>query len=125
MDRQNRTALAEWKAHWPLVFSGMVGFSFYTVVTYSLGTFIEPLEKQFGWNRAEISVGLSIFGIIMAIGGPPVGALLDRVGSRWMAIVGLIASGCAFAGFSLANGSLRQWFGLWIAFSLCALMIKS
>ncbi len=125
MGRQDRTALAEWKAHWPLVFSGMVGFSFFTVVTYSLGTFFEPLQKQFGWNRAEISFGLSIFGITTAIGGPLIGALVDRVGSRRMGIIGLIASGCAFAGFSLANGSLTQWFSLWVVFSLCALMIKS
>jgi MFS family permease len=125
LDRQNRSALAEWKAHWPLVVSAMVGFSFYTVVTYSLGTFIEPLQKQFGWNRTSISFGLSIFGIVMAIGGPPVGAVIDRIGTRWMAIIGLIASGSAFAAFSLANGSLTQWFSLWVVFSVCALMIKS
>jgi MFS family permease len=103
----------------------MVGFSFYTVVTYSLGTFIEPLQKQFGWNRTEISFGLTIFGLVMAIGGPPVGAVLDRVGSRRMALTGLIASGAAFAAFSLASGSLTQWFSLWVVFSVCALMIKS
>ena len=103
----------------------MVGFSFYTVVTYSLGTFIEPLQKQFGWNRAEISFGLTIFGLVMAIGGPPVGAVLDRVGSRRMALAGLITSGAAFAAFSLASGSLTQWFSLWVVFSVCALMIKS
>lgn len=122
---QPKTAIEEWKAHWPLVFSAMVGFSFFTVVTYGLGTFTEPLEQEFGWTRAQTFVGLTVFGFIQMAGGPPVGMLLDKIGSRWMAISGLILSGLAFAAFSLANGSSAQWIGLWFVFGLCALMIKS
>lgn len=122
---QPRTATEEWKAHWPLVVSAMIGFSFFTVVTYGLGTFTEPLEKEFGWSRAEIYLGLTVFGFIQMAGGPPVGMLLDKIGSRGMAILGLILSGVTFAGFSLANGSTGQWLGLWFVFGLCSLMIKS
>lgn len=125
MNQPPKTAREEWKHHWPLVLSGMVGFSFFTVVTYSLGTFVEPLEKAYGWSRAEIAFGLTIFGAIQMLGGPPVGALLDRIGTRRMAIVGMIVSGASFAAFSLVNGSLAQWFTLWVIFGLCALMIKS
>lgn len=122
---EERTAAQEWKAHWPLVLSAMVGFSFYTVVTYSLGTFTQPLEKQFGWSRETVFLGLTIFGFVQMAGGPPVGALLDRMGARSMAIVGLILAGLAFAAFALTNGSMTQWIALWLIFSLCALMIKS
>lgn len=124
LDRQ-QTALEEWKAHWPLVLSAMIGFSFFTVVTYGLGTFTAPLEQEFGWSRSEVFIGLTVFGFIQMIGGPPVGALLDKMGSRGMAISGLIMAGVAFAGFSLANGSPWQWIALWFVFGLCALMIKS
>ncbi len=125
MAATKRTALEEWKAHWPLVVSGMIGFSFFTVVTYALGTFTEPMEKEFGWSRAQIYLGLTIFGFVQMAGGPPMGALLDRIGTRRMAITGLITSGITFAGFSLADGTTAQWIGLWLAFALCALMIKS
>jgi MFS family permease len=125
MSRPPKTAAEEWKAHWPLVLSAMVGFSFYTVVTYGLGAFTAPLEKQFGWSRAETFLGLTVFGFIQMAGGPFVGALLDKTGSRVMGIIGLVLAGIAFAGFSLANGSSGQWLTLWFVFGLCALMIKS
>ncbi|MEO6093592.1 MAG: MFS transporter [Novosphingobium sp.] len=125
MGEQLPRASEEWQRHWPMVCAAMVGMSFYTVVTYSFGTFIQPLEKAFHWSRAEISVGLTIFAVIATIGGPFVGALLDRVGTRKLAIFGTIASGAAFAGFSLANGALTQWYILWVVFGLAALFIKS
>ena len=53
------------------------------------------------------------------------GALLDRIGSRRVALYGLILSGITFSAFSLASGSLTQWFVLWIVFSLCSITIKS
>ncbi|MBW8755274.1 MAG: MFS transporter [Sphingomonadales bacterium] len=125
MNQVERSALQEWKAHWPLVIAGMIGFSFYAMVTYSIGTFMEPLEQAFGWNRKQISLGLTIFGLAAAFAGPPMGALIDRFGSRRMALVGLVLSGATFACFSLANGSITQWIVLWVVFSLCSVMIKS
>jgi MFS family permease len=120
-----RTALQEWKAHWPLVLASLVGFSFYAMVTYSLGTFMVPLEKAFGWSRATISFGLTIFGLTATFAGPPMGALIDRWGSRRIALCGLILSGATFACLSLANGAIAQWIALWLVFSLCSVMIKS
>ncbi len=125
MNQTERTALQEWQAHWPLVIAGLIGFSFYSMVTYSLGTFMEPLEKTFGWSRAQISLGLTIFGLTATFAGPPMGAVLDRIGSRRIAIYGLVLSGATFALFSLLNGSLTQWFTLWVVFSLCSVAIKS
>ena len=125
MSEQQPSASQEWRRHWPMVLAAMVGMSFYTVVTYSFGTFIDPIEKAFGWSRAEISAGLTIFAVIATLGGPPIGALLDRVGTRMMAILGTIGAGAAFAGFSLASGTLTQWYVLWVIYGLCALGIKS
>jgi MFS family permease len=125
MEQSGRSARQEWKAHWPLVIAGLAGFSFYSMVTYSLGTFMEPLEQAFGWNRKQISLGLTIFGLAATFAGPPMGALIDRFGSRRMALCGLVVSGATFACLSLATGSIAQWIGLWIVFSLCSVMIKS
>jgi MFS family permease len=125
MDVLPRSAAGEWKAHWPTVLAAMLGFSFYSMVTYSLGTFMGPLEKAFGWSRTEISLGLTIFGLSATFAGPPMGILLDRFGARRLALVGLILSGATFACLSLVNGSTWQWVGIWLVFSLCSVMIKS
>ncbi len=119
------TARDEWKAHWPLVFASLLGMSFYAVVTYSLGTFIAPLEAEFGWSRAAISAGLTIFTVTAMIGGPIIGAAADRWGTRRVAVPGIALHAAAFAGLSLANGALMQWYALWSVLALAALTTKS
>src|SRR5688500_18961315 len=103
----------------------MLGMSFYSVVTYSLGTFIEPLEKAFGWSRAQISGGLTIFTMTAMLGGPFIGALIDRYGTRRVAVPGLALHAGAFAAFSLADGSIIQWLVLWGVLAFVALSTKS
>ena len=119
------TAAAEWRAHWPKVLSGMVGMSFYAMLTYHFGLFIQPLEKEFGWHRADISLGLTIYTMGAVLLGPFVGALIDRVGSRWIGIVGLTGTSLSLAALGFANGSLVQWYLLWTAIACTALGVKS
>lgn len=119
------TAREEWRRYWATVLAAMVGMSFYTVITYSLGTFIGPLETEFGWSRTALSSGLTIFAGISMLGGPFVGMALDRFGTRRIAIAGMILSGCAFAAFSLVNGSMAQWIALYVIYGVFALAIKS
>ena len=54
------SAAAEWRAHWPVVMAAMAGMAVASLISYSSGLFIEPLEKEFGWSRAEIAAGHSI-----------------------------------------------------------------
>lgn len=119
------TAGQEWRKNWPLVFAGLIGMAFYSVVTYSLGTFIAPLEEEFGWSRAAISAGLTIFTITAMIGGPLIGALIDRVGTRRVALPGIALHAAAFAGLGLADGNLVQWYLLWTVLALAALSTRS
>lgn len=125
MTGQGTTTREEWAGHWPLVFSAMIGMSFYTVITYALGTFIEPLEKAFGWSRAEISLGVTIFALISTVGGPFIGAAIDRWGTRRIALGGVLFSTAAFASFGLASGALWQWYLLHAIYGLFALGFKS
>ena len=97
MSTQPVTAGQEWQKHWPLVFAGLLGMSFYSIITYTLGTFIEPLEQEFGWSRATISAGLMIFTITATIGGPLIGAVIDKIGTRKVAVPGIALHALAFA----------------------------
>jgi len=103
----------------------MAGFSFYSVGSYTTGLFMEPLAKEFGWGRAQISAGLLVTSIMTIPMSPVVGALIDRWGSRRLAIPGMALAIAAVACFSLANGDAKQWLLLWTFYGLASLMIKA
>lgn len=119
------TTREEWRQSWPTVLAAMVGLSFYSVLTYSLSTFIGPLEREFGWSRTALSSGLTIFAVISMLGGPFIGMAVDRLGTRRIAIASMALSGMAFAAFSTLDGSLMQWTALYVVYGLFALGIKS
>ena len=125
MSQKPATAGAEWRAHWPIVFSGMIGMSYYAMLTYHFGLFIQPLQKEFGWDRASISLGLTIYTASAVLFGPVIGALIDRFGSRKIGILGLAGTSLTLAALGFTNGSLMQWFGLWLGIGITALGVKS
>jgi predicted MFS family arabinose efflux permease len=119
------TRAAEWRAYWPLVLAAMVGFAFNSLVSYSGGLFMGPLEQEFGWGRTLISSGTAIGALFSVLFSAPVGGLIDRWGPRPIALPGLILAGCSFAAFGLASGSPAQWLGLWLIYAVIALSTKS
>ncbi len=55
------------------------------------GVIIIPLESEFGWDRASISLAVSISLITFGLGGPVGGTLVDRFGPRRALLSGLAA----------------------------------
>src|SRR5947207_15252348 len=51
---------------------------------------IVPLQTEFGWNRAIISVAVSINLILFGLMGPFAAALMDRFGLRTVTVGALI-----------------------------------
>lgn len=119
------TARQEWRAHWPLVLASMIGLSFGSLASTSLGLFMEPLQQAFGWSRAQIGFGLTISAIIGTPISPFAGALVDRFGPRMNAIPGLILAGIGFAGFAVIGGDYIYWIIAWLAYSLLSSLIKT
>lgn len=120
-----RTAAEEWKMGWRLVLASSVGFSFFSIMIGSTGLFMEPLGKEFGWSRTLLSSGPSIATIATAILGPVFGMLVDRYGTRRLALPGLVLTIASVASFSLLNGSTMLWFVLWGLYGLVSVSIKS
>lgn len=119
------TAKEEWKSGWTLVMATFVGFSFLSIMTGSLSMFIEPVGNEFGWSRTLTSAGFTIASVITALLSPPFGILVDRYGSRRIALPGIIATICCIAAFSLANGSATQWFALWVIYAIVSISVKT
>lgn len=119
------SAKEEWKTGWTLVLSTFVGFSFLSIMTGSLSMFIEPVGNEFGWSRTLTSAGFTIASVFTALLSPLFGMVVDRYGSRRIALPGIIATICCISAFSLANGSATQWFALWVIYAIVSITVKT
>ncbi|WP_324696257.1 MFS transporter [Novosphingobium aerophilum] len=115
----------EWKSGWTLVLASSIGFSFLSVLLAGTGLFMEPLSKEFGWSRSLLSAGPGLATFITAILSPFYGVLIDKLGSRKLALPGLVAVMAATCTFAFANGSKVQWIALWLVFGVLLTSIKS
>ncbi len=83
----------------------------------SFGAYVEPLENQFGWSRAQVSLGFSVVVGSIGIAAPMIGWLLDHVGPRRLMV--LCAPLCALSFVLLAfMTELWQWYAYLVLNSL-------
>src|SRR5712691_992726 len=76
------------------------------------GVLIVPLQNEFGWNRAVISVAVSINLILFGLTGPFAAALMDRFGIRKVT-VGALATVATGAFLTTIMSSPWQLYLLW------------
>ena len=62
---------------------------------YGFGLFVEPLEREFGWSRAEINLSLS-FTLVGGLLAPWLGWVIDRYGTKPMMAVSLALVAASF-----------------------------
>lgn len=74
-----------------------------------------PLSKEFGWDFAAISAGLTVFGIIAALMAPLFGALSDRFGVRRVALTSMAIFAVGFASFYFLPASKVGYLLFWAA----------
>lgn len=119
------TAAAEWRAHWPITLAAMVGFSAIGLQSYGFGAFAGPVEKAFGWTRSETMIGVTVAMLLGIVLNMAVGLIVDRFGSRRVAIAGLLALPGAFALLGTASGSAGNWWLLWTAMAIGVVLVQS
>ncbi|HEY2594866.1 MAG TPA: MFS transporter [Chloroflexota bacterium] len=71
-----------------------------------------PLEQDFGWDRAAVSLALSVNLLLYGLCGPFAGALMSRFGVRRVMLVGLATLALA-TGLSVFMTQLWHMIGLW------------
>lgn len=69
----------------------------------TIGVFIDPLIKAFGWNHAQASRIATSYLFAAGIAAPVVGWLLDRVPAQWVMATGAVSAGCALLVASRVN----------------------
>ncbi len=72
-----------------------------------------PLNREFGWDFASISAGMTIYGIIASLMAPVFGGLADRFGVRPVVLISLFAFGILFGSMYFVPGSITGYWLLW------------
>jgi MFS family permease len=101
--------LERWKElskGWPLLLTATLGCatSVPVLISYSIGTFIQPLQHEFGWTRADITAAQLWLGLTFAATAPALGWLVDLVGPRRLAVVSILISIAPLGLLSQFNG---------------------
>jgi predicted MFS family arabinose efflux permease len=122
--RLDAPELGEWRNHWTVVLAAIFGIGLVTVYHYSTGVMIGPLEKEFGWSRADISLGITIVAVVGCIVAPFMGMAIDRFGARRIAIFGVITLCGSIAMLSQAGPSIWSWWALWCLMAVTHPFIK-
>jgi MFS family permease len=121
-----RVALAdsEWRTGWPVVAASMVGFMLASFYTYTFGAFIAPIEQEFGWSRAQISIGLSVITLSAAVLTPILGWVVDKLGPRRVGLPGAVAFALTYGLLGLTTDNIWTWWGIWFLLSFTIVGIK-
>ncbi len=91
------------------------GVSHNTVALLSFGLFLKPLAAEFGWGRAQISFAVTLATLVIAVGTPLLGHVIDRTGERRVLLPALAAYALAFGTLGLMRGSIWEFYALFIA----------
>jgi MFS transporter, OFA family, oxalate/formate antiporter len=74
---------------------------------------IGPIHAETGWSFVEISLGITLFGIIASFTAPFVGGLADRRGVRPVALISLLLFGLVFAAMWFVPAQLAAYWAFW------------
>ncbi len=76
------------------------------------GLIFLPLESEFGWDRASLSLAVAVSLLTYGLGGPLGGGLVDRLGPRRVLLIGIgLIAGAT--GALLVMRDLWQFYLLW------------
>lgn len=110
-------------ADWMIVLICTVGLTVSMIYLYSLGAFIIPVSEDLGLSRGETSAGLTLVSLVSVVAAPFVGFSIDRLGSRWIAIVGCIVFCLGITLLSQAQ-SFFSWFATWAIVAAGSVLMK-
>ncbi|MEX2263635.1 MAG: MFS transporter [Bryobacteraceae bacterium] len=80
---------------------------------YGMPFFYDYYQKEFGWSRADITLGFPIAATLTLWVGP---LLVHRFSPRLLIVVGTAFTAAAFCGFSVMKGSLFVYYAFWFLY---------
>ncbi len=80
---------------------------------YGFSLFVEPMERELGWSRTDLTLALSGGLLVGGLSSVAVGGWIDRRGGFWPMTLGSLAGAALLAVWAL-NDSLVVFFLLWL-----------
>lgn len=104
--------LGEFKFNWRPLISASVGMAAGALLnTYLLGLFAPHLIEAFGWTRAQFAL-VATNVLVMIVTYPLVGRLVDVLGVRRVAVLGVVTFPLTFVALSLQNGNFLVYYAI-------------
>ncbi|MCF7982020.1 MAG: MFS transporter [Pseudomonadales bacterium] len=99
---------------WWNVLASFVGLalSYAMFTVFVFGTFITPLEAEFGWQRGPMSLALTIANITVVFASPLLGVLVDKLGVRKVMLVSVVLLGLCVGSMSQLNGNIWHYYAM-------------
>ncbi len=95
---------------WWLLAASVTAMAFGSGVSFwAFGFYVQPLEQEFGWTRAEVSLGFSSALLVSGLSGPLIGRFIDARGPRTAILVGTVLTALTYLLLATTN-SLWQWY---------------
>src|SRR6266567_1653582 len=85
MPEQNYEGINRW---WRVVGALLMNLSLGSLYAWSI--FVAPLEKEFGWNRAQTSVVFTVAVFVFAMSFVIAGRLQDKLGPFRISLIGAV-----------------------------------
>lgn len=82
------------------------------------GVLLEPMQRDLGWSRAEISTGPVVVSLMGLFFAAPAGHLIDRLGSRITGLIVVATTFLSILAMSQVGGQLWQWWAAWSIFGI-------
>jgi MFS family permease len=120
MHSDSPVARGEFRRGWKVLVAALLGTACGSspIPFQTMGFFIAPLQQEFGWSLRDISLGVTIYGVLGALLAPVFGSMADRFGVRPVALLSTTAFGIAFGALSLTPDSLAGFYSLWFLIGL-------
>lgn len=95
---------------WWLLAAAVVSMALGSGVSFwSFGLYVDPLEAEFGWSRAEVSLGFSLSLLVSGLVAPLIGRWIDTRGPRSAILVGTVLTALSYLLLAFTD-SLWQWY---------------
>jgi MFS family permease len=111
---------SEIRLGWKLLLASSMGVICSSIVLpfYTIGALVKPLTAEFGWDRADVQLGILFSSGLGALTAPLIGALSDRYGPRALVLPGLVGLSLSFFFAATMNGELWMFFLSYAAMAL-------
>ncbi len=95
---------------WWLLAAAVVSMALGSGISFwSFGLYVDPLEDEFGWSRAEVSFGFSVSLLVSGVVAPLIGRWIDTRGPRSAILVGAVLTAASYVLLAFTD-SLWQWY---------------